>query len=218
MNKITIRLFTLLISLILVGNVSAHTRLIYPTGGETFEAGETITIEWQILVPHQQENWDLHYSTDSGITWEEIQIDMPPTQLDYEWTVPSISTDQAKIRIIMDNVGTDYVGISNSFTIQATSVSVKLKGNSPETFTLYPNYPNPFNPITTISFILPQPEQTALIIYNILGQEIIRLVDGKYDAGNHQVTWDASNVSSGIYFYRLQAGDFVETRKMVLLK
>ena len=88
----------------------------------------------------------------------------------------------------------------------------------PNSFSLKQNYPNPFNPRTMIEFALPKSERVLLTVYNLLGEEVTRLIDERIPAGIHQVTWDASNVASGIYFYRLKAGDFVRTRKMVLLK
>jgi len=83
---------------------------------------------------------------------------------------------------------------------------------------LFENYPNPFNPTTLIEYSIPKSDVVTLIVYNIVGQEVARLVNGVQKAGNHNIKWDASSVASGIYFYRLQAGDFVQTRKMVLLK
>ena len=88
----------------------------------------------------------------------------------------------------------------------------------PESFELSQNYPNPFNPTTAISFALPKAAQVSLTVFNILGQEVARLVDGPMAAGTHQVTFDASNVASGIYFYRIQTDGFTEQKKMVLLK
>ena len=88
----------------------------------------------------------------------------------------------------------------------------------PRAFALDQNYPNPFNPVTNIEYSLPHSGDVTLIIYNLRGQEVARLIDGGQVAGNHSVTWDASNFASGIYFYRLQAGDFIQTKKMVLLK
>ncbi|MCK4806174.1 MAG: T9SS type A sorting domain-containing protein [Candidatus Aegiribacteria sp.] len=88
----------------------------------------------------------------------------------------------------------------------------------PPEFELYQNDPNPFNSVTTIEYTLPLSGDVSLIIYNIVGQEMARLIDSSLNAGFHQVTWDASNFASGIYFYRLQTGDFFQTRKMVFLK
>jgi len=87
-----------------------------------------------------------------------------------------------------------------------------------EGFGLMQNYPNPFNPETAIEYILPNASDITIVIYNLSGEVVERLVETKQPAGYHKVTWNASNVASGIYFYRLQAGDFVQTRKMVLLK
>ena len=96
----------------------------------------------------------------------------------------------------------------------------------PQEFTLDHNYPNPFNPVTNMEYSLPNSGDVTLIVYNLIGKEVGRLVDEQKPAGSYTVKWDASNFASGIYFYRLQvrqtdvgqAPDFVQTRKMVLLK
>ena len=88
----------------------------------------------------------------------------------------------------------------------------------PEGYALYQNYPNPFNPITEISFSLPEASEAKLEIYNVMGQRVTTLIDELLLAGHHSATWDASDNASGIYFYRLTAGDATSTRKMVLLK
>lgn len=88
----------------------------------------------------------------------------------------------------------------------------------PTEFNLSQNRPNPFNPITEISFDLPAASDVQLDIYNITGQRVATLVNGHLEAGHHAFSWDGSGVSSGIYLYRLQAGEFVGSRKMVLLK
>jgi outer membrane protein assembly factor BamB len=88
----------------------------------------------------------------------------------------------------------------------------------PLMFRLDQNYPNPFNPTTTIRYELPQKSQLTLSVYNVLGQQVATLVNREEEAGHHEVKFDGSNLSSGVYFYRLQAGSFVETRKLLLLK
>ena len=93
----------------------------------------------------------------------------------------------------------------------------------PTEFALHNNYPNPFNPTTTINYDLPQDGSVRLIIYDVMGREVTRLVNGFTPAGYHSVRWDArnkmgENVSAGVYFYHLQSGTFVKTQKMVLLK
>jgi len=83
---------------------------------------------------------------------------------------------------------------------------------------LYQNYPNPFNATTQFSYSLAEAGNVRLTIHNLRGQLVETVVDGHQEAGEHQVIWDASNLSSGVYFYKLQAGDFVSTKKMNLLK
>lgn len=80
------------------------------------------------------------------------------------------------------------------------------------------NYPNPFNPSTTIKYELPRSSEVKLSVFDMLGREVSVLVNERRDAGVHEVKFDGSNLASGVYFYRLQAGDFVQSRKLVLLK
>jgi hypothetical protein len=80
------------------------------------------------------------------------------------------------------------------------------------------NYPNPFNPSTSISFTLPSKSFVSLKVFDLLGREVATLVNEQKPAGTYTQKWNAANVSSGIYFYRLQADKFTETKKLVLLK
>lgn len=90
--------------------------------------------------------------------------------------------------------------------------------NRPVTTKLHNNYPNPFNPATTIAFDLSAPSNVELKVFNALGQEVATLVNGRRDAGSYTATFDAKTLSSGIYFYRLTVGNTVETKKMMLIK
>lgn len=90
--------------------------------------------------------------------------------------------------------------------------------NVPAEYSLTQNYPNPFNPSTQISFSVPTTQNVALKVFNVAGQEVASLHNGSATAGKHIVNFDASNLSSGIYFYRIEAGSFVQTRKMMLVK
>ena len=83
---------------------------------------------------------------------------------------------------------------------------------------MYQNYPNPFNPTTVISYSIPMEGLVTLKVYNTLGEEVINLVNEVKQAGNYEVKFDASKFPSGIYFYKLQGGDFVKVKKMMLLK
>jgi len=113
------------------------------------------------------------------------------------------------------NVTADGIGLATAEVI--TSVEV-LAGNIPLTFSLGQNYPNPFNPSTIIEFALPNPGFVTLSIFNTLGEQVATLVSENLTAGSYKYEWDASELTSGIYFYQLSAGNFVETKKMVLLK
>jgi hypothetical protein len=88
----------------------------------------------------------------------------------------------------------------------------------PDDFALEQNYPNPFNPSTTLEFALPEGIHVMLVVYNVRGEEVARLVDGSMPAGRHRVVWNASELPSGVYLYRFVAGDYVSTKKLTLAK
>jgi photosystem II stability/assembly factor-like uncharacterized protein len=92
------------------------------------------------------------------------------------------------------------------------------QNNIPENYSLMQNYPNPFNPSTKISFSLPKAGNVSLVVYDLLGREVATLFNEFTTAGNHTIDFNASSLSSGVYLYKIQAGDFTDTRKMVLVK
>jgi hypothetical protein len=104
-----------------------------------------------------------------------------------------------------------------------TDVDDDLSGTLPSDYALYPNYPNPFNPSTTVRYDLPEQAKVQITVYNMLGQVVRTLVDRQESPGQHETIWDGRDdsgrpVSSGLYLYRMTAGDFTESRKMLLLK
>ncbi len=87
-----------------------------------------------------------------------------------------------------------------------------------ETYALASNYPNPFNPSTEIRFVLPEASAVSLVVYDVMGREVERLLDKTLEAGYHEARWDATGLPSGVYLYRIEAGPFTQTRRMTLLK
>jgi len=98
-----------------------------------------------------------------------------------------------------------------------TSVE-RLSTDLPTHFNLGQNYPNPFNPSTTIEFALPKPGFVTLKVYDLLGREVAVIVADKLAAGRYKYDWDAKGLATGVYLYRLEAGDFVQTRKLILMR
>jgi hypothetical protein len=99
-----------------------------------------------------------------------------------------------------------------------TPVAVTDERELPIEYVLAQNYPNPFNPSTTIEFALPNAGYVTLTVHNVLGQEVAKLIAGDHAAGNFNATWDASEMPSGVYFYRLTAGEYIQTKRAVLMK
>ena len=109
------------------------------------------------------------------------------------------------------------LGMVGTITITSTT-GISDKKIDIKNYYLKQNYPNPFNPITIIKYSIPQTQKVTLKVYDILGNEIKTLVNETKEPGNYKVKLNGNNLSSGVYFYRIHAGDFVQTKKLVLLK
>jgi len=188
-----------------------------------FEVGLTGLRGW-VLSPYK-----LYNSTNGGITWTEQ--DMAPNTQGIGQRYFTIQNNSSKYSELTPTgtIGVeDYSEAITAYivgdigTIQKTTNGGVFVSNNnttiPDMYALHQNYPNPFNPGTTITFDLPKSGFVSLIIYDILGREVAVLLNKKLKAGSYIGTWNAENYNSGVYFYRLKAGEYVETRKMLIIK
>ena len=148
----------------------------------------------------------LYTSTDDGLHWSALGATVPNTG------VQALTFGKGEYLFI----GTAGAGILKS-SQPFTSIR-DLTGPVAAVFSLDQNYPNPFNPSTTIRFTLSHRAQTTLTVFNLLGQQVSVLINGEVSAGSHAVTFDGSDLASGVYFYRIHAGDFVQTKKLMILR
>lgn len=199
------------------GTSAASISIISPNGGEIWQAGSTQNITWTAtgLI-----SVALSYKTSPGSSWVNIAQGVPASSGTYAWTIPNTPTTEARVRILDESAGIVVDSSDGVFTILGPNTVPE--GGIPTTFELSQNYPNPFNPSTTIRYGLPRDAHVTLKVYNMIGEEVATLVNERQSAGRYVAVFDtqklASNLSSGMYFYRLQAGDVVEIRKMMLLK
>ena len=123
---------------------------------------------------------------------------------------------------MVENSGYSYIGsgpLDVSFADDTLSaIDSRVTGSLPKNPDLKQNFPNPFNPLTTIEYYLPRPEFVSIKIYNVLGEEIAKLVSARIPAGTHRVNFNAGSLSSGVYFYSLKTKTFTSTKKMILLR
>jgi hypothetical protein len=149
-----------------------------------------------------------------------------------EWS--SFSMGYAELKsgatIIKSVVGESFIGTTQQANTQVicgfladtlfhrSPVAVNTTDELPTIYSLSQNYPNPFNPSTTVHFELPRESNVTLKVYNMLGQEMLNVIDQVKAAGRYDLKIDGKSLASGVYFYRLTAGDYVSTRRLILLK
>ena len=133
---------------------------------------------------------------------------------------PSSAAPTDRFKGIIDDIRIyDRALSQGEITALVTSISdAGSNWQAPVSFSLEQNYPNPFNPTTVIRYALPQRAQVTLDVFNNLGQKIATLVDGEVSAGTHEARFEAKGLASGVYFYRIQAGEFIQTKSLLLLK
>lgn len=132
--------------------------------------------------------------------------------------VISFSTLISAVELTDPDYATLFVNAVEWAAQYTTSVNFDDAISLPSDYQLEQNYPNPFNPATTIGFSLPRSSHVTLKVFDLLGAEVSTLMDQELTAGRHEVHWDANSVKSGVYFYQLRAGEFVETKRLLLMK
>lgn len=206
----SVKLICLLLSLSVFAN--AHVALDNPVGGEEVNPGDIIIIEWHVVITHTQDNWDLQYTTDGGQTWIDIAMDLPNSQLTYTWTVPDVITSEAKVRIVMDNVGANYSDVSDVFAIGTaiTAVDERLINNNVIVF------PNPFSISTTFQIQLDYPAEVDLRIFDQIGRQVYSNQFYANQQGLKSISWTPEEQPTGIYYYRLLANEESSSGKIYL--
>jgi photosystem II stability/assembly factor-like uncharacterized protein len=147
----------------------------------------------------------VYRSTDDGANWTAINSGL---------------NNDSVVSIAINPSGTIFTVTESGLfrSVQSTTSVRELSADAPGSFELNQNYPNPFNPSTTISFSIPTSEFVTLKVFDVLGSEVATLVNEEKQNGVYEVDFSASNLPSGVYLYKLQAGNFIETKKLMLLK
>ena len=220
-----------------VGNMGATTEagpflvdellpaFLVPVAGQEAVEDELLQVQWEEPIFGIGSNAALHLSLDGGQSFTQISSLTDEEFLGglYAWTVPSETTPEAVLKLTFEAAGTNYTAGSPVFSLRAIT-EVEEDGPQVARATLAANYPNPFNPHTTIAYALPAETRVRVTILDALGRCVRTLVDWQERvAGRHEVAWDGTDdrglqVASGVYFYSLETPDHRELRRMTLVK
>jgi hypothetical protein len=186
----------------------------------TFEAMaepyKGVTVSWSTTQELNNMGFDVLRGVNSNGPFQKINPDLIPAREDGRYVyVDTLAAPGERYYYTLEDVSKNGLRTKHG--------PIAVTWNLPDNFSLEQNYPNPFNPTTRIRFQLPRAEKVKLLIYNLMGQQIRTLVDGKLNAGYYELTWDGCDdlgqrVGSGVYYYRLSAPVFHGTKKMLLVK
>lgn len=179
------------------------------------ENNTQITLSWDCT---DDDGNPLNYSVYLGES-TSLMIPIVDNETNNSFTIPiQLLPDSTYIwKVIASDGQATSESPTWSFSLASLKITDAVVG-VPTNYYLYQNHPNPFNPITTIRYELPEQSDVQITIYNLLGKEFTTLLSESQDAGFKSIQWDASNVASGVYFCQIRAGEFVQTKKMILLK
>lgn len=178
--------------------------------------GTTELITWAST--NNVENIKIDYSTNNGSTWINVVTSTPSAPGSYPWTIPNTPASESLVKIT-DVSNSELYDISQSTFIIIQDVTGVLESKDiPISYSLYQNFPNPYNPSATIKYQIPNAGFVVLKVYDVLGNVVATLVNEQNEAGSYQVLFDASALSSGVYIYQISVNDFVDTKKMILMK
>ncbi len=178
-------------------------------------SGSVVHVVWY---DNRDGNDEIYYkrSTDGGVSWG---ADTRLTNNSAQSQLPSVAVSGSVVHVVWrDNRDLNYeIYYKRDPTGNVVGI-ININSELPNQFSLLQNYPNPFNPTTKIRFALPKSSFATLVIYDVLGREMETLVNEQLNAGIYEADWSADKFASGVYYYKLVAGDYTETRKMILIK
>lgn len=195
---------------------SVQSTTIIPVELTSFAAsivGYSVSLNWSTATELNNSGFEIQKSIDKS-NWNAVAFvsgNGTTTEVqNYSYTdnLTSVTNQTLYYRL-------KQIDFDGTFTF---SNEVEVDLSLPQTFSMEQNFPNPFNPSTTIKYSIPSSEFVSIKIYDVIGNEIAKLVDIKQDAGKYEVSFNALSLSSGVYLYKIQAGTFVQTKKMILMK
>ncbi len=217
----------------------------YDGGSTWIRVGETTAATYNMKIVTPDTIWASGFyshevSVDGGVTWTSFSRghDIAPISGTEAWFISfwrfcftedignSYQIIHSGIPVILSSISTFeknrvWVAGNNGYIAHYNKdlvTSIEDTDNLPDRFELNQNFPNPFNPVTTIRYQLPEAVDVTIVVYNIMGQEVAQLVNTPIQAGSHSVKWDASRFASGTYLYKITAGSFTATKRMVVIK
>ena len=207
----------LFVFIIISSALQAHVDLDHPSGGEVFQAGDTLTIVWQEAQTHNTMGWDLFFSEDGGATWEAIQIGLPYVKRSHDWIIPDMTTSAAKIMVVQVNEGEDYSDESGRFTIEGSTTSVSmLEKEKYHLLKLEDPYPNPISDRVIINYSIYESSHLTIDVVGLNGEFVSALVNDFRMPGDYQIIWLAEDIPSGIYFLQIHFGSERFIRKLIV--
>jgi hypothetical protein len=195
--------------------------MLSPNGGENLYLDSTYIIRWQSNL-NDTVNIKL---LEGNNTVSVIHDTVVGGTNAYQWQVPSNLKQDTAYKILISSISNNSLyGISNSsFKISSFVTAVAAAANTIKSFQLFQNYPNPFNPSTVIQYSIPEESRVRIDIFNIIGQKITTLINSVQKSGSYNLTWDGSQLTSGVYFYSIKVSgnsgkNYFSVKKMMLLK
>lgn len=183
-------------------------------GGSNIILAGGLNYAWDLCIDNNNAYW-VEYRTNGAIKQASLNGGNIQTIVNNVNEPVSIVSDDSYVYWIERNGGSN--GSLKKTEKLLTKIEV-ISSNIPNSYSLFQNYPNPFNPQSKIKFSLPEKSNTKIIVYDLMGKEMETILNKLLEPGTYETYWDAANYSSGMYFYKIIAGNFIETKKMMLLK
>ncbi|MFC1619453.1 T9SS type A sorting domain-containing protein [Candidatus Neomarinimicrobiota bacterium] len=176
-------------------------------------------LSWSMYNSHYLDYYKIYRDLNSPATTLLDSVSQNALYYSYAYTDTGLTNGVAYYyRVTAVSIGGNETEFSNEVAVIPGGLDLNESNKIPKKFAIHPNYPNPFNPVTMLTYDLPEAANVSLIVYDMLGREVVKLIDNNVDAGSHQVQWNGHDLPSGIYIARLEIPEYTKSIKMLLLK